>query len=134
MNNTGFALVGLAAWAIALTFLLVVVRSMALRDGRAMNAFDPAGKDMTGFGYRATRALGNTLENLAILASLLLYALVTEQTAVTEGLACWVLYARIGQSVVHMISTSVPFVMIRATLFGAQMVIGLIWAWQFLQA
>ncbi len=134
MNNTGFALVGLAAWAIALTFLLVVVRMMALRDGRAMNAFDPAGKDMVGFGYRATRAHGNTLENLAILASLLLYALVTEQTAVTEGLACWVLYARIGQSVVHMVSTSVPFVLIRATLFSAQMVIGLIWAWQFLQA
>lgn len=134
MSNTSFALVGLAGWAIVLTFLLVFVRMSAVREGHALNTFDPEGKDLSGFRYRATRAHGNTLENLAILASLLLYAIATNQTAITEGLACWVLYARVGQSIVHMISTSVPFVMIRATLFGAQMVIGLIWAWAFWQA
>jgi len=134
MNNTGFALIGLASWAIIQSFILVGVRFGAVQGGHALNTFDPAGKDMQGFGYRVTRAHGNTLENLAILASFLLYAIATSQTAVTEGLACWLLYARIGQSVSHMISTSVPFVLLRANLFGAQLIICLYWAWQFWNA
>jgi uncharacterized MAPEG superfamily protein len=134
MSNTACALIGLVSWAVIQTFMLVTVRMMALRDGRPMNSFDPSGKDLQGFGYRVTRAHGNTLENLAILAALLLYAIATNQTAITEGLACWVLYARIGQSVVHMISTAVPMVLVRATLFSVQMVIALIWAWKFWHA
>ncbi|MEN9727786.1 MAG: hypothetical protein RL434_2152 [Pseudomonadota bacterium] len=134
MNNTGCALIGLAAWAIIQTFVLVFVRLNAVRAGHPINTFDPTGKDLRGFAYRVTRAHGNTLENLAIFAGLLLYAIATSQTAITEGLACWLLYARIGQSVVHMFSTSAPFVLLRANLFGAQMIIGLWWAWQFWHA
>lgn len=134
MSNTSYALIGLASWAIIQSFILVTVRVIAVQGGKALNTFDPAGKDMSGFGYRVTRAHGNTVENLAILASFLLYALATGQSAITESLACWLLYARIGQSVVHMISTSVPFVMMRATLFSAQLIICLFWAWQFWQA
>lgn len=134
MSNTGCALIGLASWAIIQTFILVIVRGLAIQRGHAMNTFDPAGKDVEGFAYRATRAHGNTLENLAIPASFLLYGIATGQTAITEALACWVLYARIGQSVAHMISTSVPFVLIRATLFSVQLIICLIWAWEFWHA
>jgi hypothetical protein len=39
----------------------------------------------------------------------------------------WVLYARIGQSLTHIVSTSVPAVMLRATLFFAQILIYLWW-------
>lgn len=134
MSNTGCALIGLASWAIIQSFILVTVRVTAIQGGKALNTFDPAGKDMSDFGYRVTRAHGNTVENLAILASFLLFALATDQTAITEALACWLLYARIGQSVVHMISTSVPFVMLRATLFSVQLIICLVWAWKFWQA
>jgi uncharacterized MAPEG superfamily protein len=134
MSNTAFALIGLATWAILQTLILVTVRLLATRSGHALNTFDPQGRDLEGFGPRATRAHLNTLENLAILASFLLYAIATQQTAVTEGLACWVLYARIGQSCVHMISTSVPFVLMRATLFSVQLIICLVWAGSFLQA
>jgi uncharacterized MAPEG superfamily protein len=134
MNNTGTALIGLAVWAVVLTFLLVGVRMRAISGGKAMNTFDPEGKDMSGFSYRATRAHGNILENLAIFAALLLYAIATQRTAITDGLAMWLLYARIGQSVVHMISTSPPMVMVRATLFSVQMLISLWWAWQFMHA
>ncbi|MGD9601007.1 MAG: MAPEG family protein [Gammaproteobacteria bacterium] len=134
MSNTGFALIGLACWAILLSFMLVGVRVTASQGGKALNSFDPTGKDMAGFGYRVTRAHGNTLENLAIFVALLLYALATGQTPVTEGLACWLLYARVGQSVVHMISTSVPFVLLRATFFSVQLVICLVWAWRFWHA
>ena len=131
MSNTGGALIGLASWAIIQSFLLVTVRFVAIKSGHALNTFDPAGKDLQGFSLRVTRAHGNTLENLAILASFLLYAIAAGQTAITEALACWVLYARIGQSVVHMTSTSVPFVLVRATLFSAQLIICLFWAWKF---
>jgi uncharacterized MAPEG superfamily protein len=134
MSNTGYALIGLASWAIILSFMLVTVRVTAVQGGKGLNTFDPTGKDMQGFGYRVTRAHGNALENLAILASFLLYAIATGQTAITEALACWVLYARIGQSVVHIISTSVPFVMMRATLFSVQLIICLYWAWLFWHA
>ncbi len=134
MSNTANALIGLATWAIILSFVLVTVRFMAIKGGKELNSFDPEGKDLSTFGLRVTRAHANTLENLAILASFLLYAMATGQTAITEGLACWLLYARIGQSVVHMISTSVPFVFIRASLFSAQLIICLLWAWKFWHA
>lgn len=134
MSNTSGALIGLASWAIIQSFILVIVRGMAMQRGHAMNTFDPAGKDLEGFAYRVTRAHGNTLENLAILASFLLYAIATGQTAITGALACWVLYARIGQSIAHMISTSMPFVLVRATLFSVQLIICLIWAWKFWHA
>jgi len=42
------------------------------------------------------------------------------------------LYLRIGQSLVHLVSTSVPFVLIRATLFVGQVVIVLHWCWVLL--
>lgn len=131
MNSTACALIGLATWAIILTFALVGVRFAAIRGGKALNTFDPEGKDMSGMPYRVTRAHGNMLENLAILAAFLLYALATDQTAVTNGLASIVLWTRVGQSVVHVISTSKPMVMLRASLFTAQLVICLFWAWKF---
>ena len=134
MSNTACTLIGLFSWAIILTFVLVNVRLLAIMGGKALNSFDPTGHDVSGFTYRVTRAHGNTIENLAILVTPLLYAIATNQTAVTEGLACWVLYARIAQSVVHMISTSKPAVLVRATLFSAQLIIGLIWAWKFWHA
>ena len=134
MSNTASTLIGLFSWAIVLSFVLVNFRLISIMGGKALNSFDPTGKDMSGFGYRITRAHGNTLENLAILIAPLLYAIATGQTAITEGLACWMLYARIGQSVVHIISTSIPAVVIRGTLLTVQLVIALIWAWKFWHA
>ncbi len=42
------------------------------------------------------------------------------------------LYLRIGQSVIHLISTAVTFVMIRATLFVGQLGIVLYWSYGLL--
>ena len=133
MSNTAFTVIGLITWSVLLSFMLVNVRLIALRDGRPLNSFDPAGRDLQNFGYRVTRAHANSLDNLAIPVGLLLYAIATEQTAITEGLASWVLFARIAQSTVHMISTSVPMVLARATFFSAQLIICVIWAWRFWQ-
>lgn len=70
----------------------------------------------------------NCLEMLPFAAAIGLAAVVSGESAVTDGLAIPFLYLWIGQSVVHLISTAVPFVLIRATLFTCQIVILLIWA------
>jgi hypothetical protein len=49
-------------------------------------------------------------------------------------LACRVLYSRIGQSVVHTLSTGKPMVLARGTLFSVQLVIVVIWLWKFWHA
>ena len=134
MNATACALIGLASWAIILTFILLGVRLAAMRGGKDLNTFDSTGKDMTGFPFRVTRAHGNMIENLAIPASFLLYALATQQTNVTNGLAPIVLWTRVGQSLVHLISTSKPMVLLRANLFFVQIIICVYWAWKFCSA
>ena len=131
MNPTACALIGLASWAIILTLALATVRLVAIKGGKELNTFDPEGKDLSGLAYRVTRAQGNMIENLAVPASFLLYALSADQTAITNGLASIVLWTRVGQSVVHLISTSKPMVLLRTSLFWVQMIICLIWAWKF---
>jgi hypothetical protein len=59
------------------------------------------------------------------------YGFATGQTAVTDGLATIVLAARVAQSVVHIISVSVPAVLVRATFFTVQVVIWVIWTLGF---
>lgn len=131
MSATGCALLGFVVWAVLLTFVLLFVRFGAMSSGHPLNTFAADGSDVGEFGRRVTRAHANSLENLAIVASLLLYALATDQTEVTNGLATLVFGARVVQSVVHIASTSVPAVLIRATAFSVQMVVALIWAWRF---
>ena len=54
------------------------------------------------------------------------------KVAVLDGLAMWVFYARIVQSVTHIVSTSVPFVLVRATMLVVQLFIYTYWILQLL--
>ena len=134
MSATACALLGFVVWSVLLTFVLVFVRLGAARGGQALNSFAPDGGDLPGFGRRVTRAHANSLENLAIMASLLLYALATNNVEVTNGLATVAFGARVVQTCIHIASVSVPAVLVRATAFSVQMVIALIWAWGFWSA
>ena len=82
---------------------------------------------MEGFEKRLTRAHANCYENLPIAAAVLLYAIATHQTLLTDGLAYWFIGARIAQSIAHMVSTSNIAVLIRFGFFLVQIVILLIW-------
>ena len=62
----------------------------------------------------------------------MLSAAVSGNGSITDPWAMILLYARVGQSVVHMIGTSVPLVLIRATLFVVQLVILAIWSYKLL--
>jgi uncharacterized MAPEG superfamily protein len=127
MTPTLTALLGFAAWYVLLTISLGLYRiGIILRGQKAPNTFAVDGSDIGDFGRRFTRARDNCYETLPVFAAIALVAHLSGRPEVTNPLAMWVLYARLGQSVTHLASTSVPAVMLRANLFFAQM---LIYAW-----
>lgn len=125
------ALLGYAAWTLALVFLVVNYRGLLILTGqKRADEFPRRGYEAPPFVQRVQDAHANCIENLPVAAAVLLAALVTGQTAVTDPLACWLLYARIGQSVVHMIAVNHWMVLLRATFLFVQF--GIL-AWWILQ-
>jgi len=128
MSNTAIALVGFSGWFILLSLALAVYRSSLVLGGRkAANAFRTDGADLPGLGERLTRARDNCFETLPVFAALALAAHIAGRLEVTDGLALWLLALRLGQSLVHIASTSVNAVLLRANLFFLQMGIYLWW-------
>jgi uncharacterized MAPEG superfamily protein len=133
MSPTLTALVAFAVWTALLVFGLANLRVLyARRTNKVLNSFSPDGSDLDGLGQRWTRAHLNCVEFLPVAATVGLAAVATGNAAVTDPLAMVLLYLRIAQSVVHLISTAVPFVMIRATLFVGQLAIVLYWSYGLL--
>jgi uncharacterized MAPEG superfamily protein len=129
MAPTATALVGFALWFVILTFALAFFRVyLGVASGKPLNSFLPDGSDTPGIGRRLTRARDNCFESLPAFAAIALGAQIAGRLDVTDPLAMWVLYARIAQSVTHVISISVPAVLLRATFFTVQLVIYLVWA------
>jgi uncharacterized MAPEG superfamily protein len=129
MTPTTIALVGFAAWQLALTVVLAVYRTMLVQTGQKQaNSFAPDGSDVGGFGRRLTRARDNCYENLPVFAAIVLGASVAGRTAELDALAIIVLYARVGQSVTHIVSTSVPAIFVRFGFYLVQVGIFLKWA------
>jgi uncharacterized MAPEG superfamily protein len=131
MTPTLTALLGFAAWYVLLSLLLAFYRVGLVFGGqKAANTFTVDGEDLAALGHRITRARNNCYETLPIFIVIALVATLTWRSHVTDPLAIWVLAARIGQSVTHIVSTSVPAVIVRANLFFAQI---LIYAWWSVQ-
>lgn len=127
MGATATALIGFAGWFALLSIVLGLYRVRLVQAGKAANTFATDGRDLDGLGQRLTRARDNCFESLPMFVALALGASLAGRLDVTDPLAMWVLYARIAQSVTHIISTSVPAVMLRAVLFFAQVLIYLWW-------
>jgi uncharacterized MAPEG superfamily protein len=131
MSATIIALAGYIAWTILLLLLLIGYRSMSVAKGeKAANEFSVSGDDVSDLGQRITRAQANCVESFPIVGGTLLMALALGQSAVTESLALIVLGARLAQSVVHIISTSVIAVQLRLVLFLVQLGICAYWLYQ----
>lgn len=128
-SPTAVALLGLAAWMLVLLVVMVNQRGLLVLSGKMrVNAFAPDGSNTPeGFGRRLVRAHANCVENLPLLFAVLLYALATGNTAITDGLASLLLAARIFQSVMHLISTSPIFVWLRFAGFLVQLLIVAWW-------
>lgn len=82
---------------------------------------------------RASHAHANMVENLPLFAAVVFAAALMERNTVVDGLACYVVYARIAQIVVHLIGTSFFLVLLRATFFLVQLGLIAYMAWQLLQ-
>jgi len=133
MSPTVTALIGFATWFVFLSIGLGIYRvALVLGGSKAANSFTPSGSELAPFGARLTRARDNCFETLPLFAALTIGADLSGQLAVTDPLALWLLAFRIGQSLVHLASTSVLAVQIRASLFFAQMLIYAWWAIQLL--
>jgi len=128
MTPTALSLLGFAAWTILMVLLLGVTRTGLVFAGKKKaNEFRATGEDLGSFGYRITRVHANCYENLPAAAAVMLYAIATSQTAVTDGLAIVFIGLRIAQSIVHLLSTASPMVLVRFALFAAQSAILLYW-------
>lgn len=133
MGPTATALVGFAGWFLLLTFALGFFRSgLVLSGKKAANSFATDGSDVGDFGRRLNRARDNCFETLPIFVAIALAASMANKIAVIDPLAMYLLYARIGQSITHVVSTSIMAINVRFALFLVQMVIYAIWVVQLL--
>jgi uncharacterized MAPEG superfamily protein len=133
MGPTATALVGFAGWFLLLTFALGFFRSgLVLSGKKAANSFATDGSDVSDFGRRLNRARDNCFETLPLFVAIALAASMANKIAVIDPLAMYLLYARIGQSITHVVSTSIMAINVRFALFLVQMVIYAIWVVQLL--
>lgn len=72
------------------------------------------------FMVRAKGAHLNCVENLPLFAAVVVIAALMGKSAVVDGPAVFILAARLGQSLSHLVSTAPAFVLLRATFFLAQ--------------
>jgi uncharacterized MAPEG superfamily protein len=134
MNSpTAVALTSFIAWTLALLVLMETVRSkMVLAQEIAANAFTPDNASLSPFMRRLARAHANCLEGLPIFGGLMLVALATGQSSVTDSLAFVLLAARVVQSCIHLSSVSSTAVTLRFCAFAIQMGIAIHWSFRFL--
>ena len=133
MSHSAVVLVLFISWALALLVLMEVIRVYLVLTGQSRsNEFKPDNTNLSPFMQRLARAYANCLEGLPVMGGLLLVALVTVRTEVTDPLAPWLLGARVVQSGIHLASVSVLAVNARFAAFVAQMAISVYWAWALL--
>jgi uncharacterized MAPEG superfamily protein len=129
------AVVWFAAWTIVLALVMVNHRVYFVLTGqRKINSFTPDGANVSPFQARACRAHANCYENLPVFAALVLAAVTSGRSVITDSLAMIAVYCRIIQSTVHLVSISQVAVAIRATFYTVQMAIMVWWAWRLLAA
>lgn len=132
-SPSAVAFTAFIAWTLLLLILMEVIRSQLVLRGKVpANGFTPDNANLSPFMRRLARAHANCLESLPIFGGLLLIAIATGSTSITDSLAYLLLGARVFQSLVHLASVSALAVTIRFTAFAVQMAIGLYWAFSLL--
>lgn len=136
MNGpTALALFGFLGWTLALLLLMEVLRARLVLIGAVRaDRFTPDHAGLSPFMQRLARVHANCLEGLPLFGGLMLLALATGQSALTDPLAFWLLGARLLQSGVHLVSVAVSAINLRFTAFMVQVGIGVWWSWLLLQA
>jgi len=135
MSPTLTALTGFVSWSLFLLVLMEVFRSkLVVTKAVPANGFKPDNSNLSPFMQRLARAHANCVEGLPIFGGLMLIAVLTGRSAVTDPLAYVFLGARVLQSAIHLGSLSAMAVTLRFAAFAVQMAIGVYWAARLLLA
>lgn len=135
MTPTLAALTGFIAWTLFLLVAMEAIRSrMVITKEVPANGFRPDNANLSPFMQRLARAHANCLEGLPIFGGLMLVAVVSDKSSLTDPLAFVLLGARIVQSTIHLASLSPAAVTFRFSAFAVQMGIGVYWAFLLLAA
>jgi hypothetical protein len=133
MSTSVLVLTLFIAWTLFLLVLMEIIRSYLVVSGRAKsNEFKPDNANLSPFLQRLARAHANCVESLPVIGGILLVAIVTRRTEITDALAAWLLLARIAQSITHLLSLSVFAVNTRFFFFAVQIAIAVYWTWALL--
>lgn len=128
MSASAVALTGFIAWTLLLLIVMEAIRAYLVLTGRVRsNAFQPDNANLDPFMQRLARAHANCVESLPVFGGLLLVALATGRTELTDALAPWLLVARVIQSSIHVASLGVAAVNLRFTAFAVQVAIAVFW-------
>jgi hypothetical protein len=128
MSASIIALLAYIAWTLILLVALAAYRSYLSMSGSfAGLKFKADGSDIPDFGNRLTRAQANCVESFSFIGGVLLIAMATDSTAITNGFAYILLIARLAQSAVHLWSTSNIAIQLRFGFFLVQVGIVVYW-------
>lgn len=131
MSASALALIGYVAWTLLLVITIITIRTwISLVGKRESYYFKPDGSDGSKASERMCRAHANCVENLPIFGAIILVAIATGNSDITDSLALWVLAARVAQSVTHLISISNLAITVRVTFFSVQLAIEVWWVVQ----
>jgi uncharacterized MAPEG superfamily protein len=130
-STSAIALVGFIAWTLILLLLMELARVRLV----VASKFDPRqfrsdNTNLSPFMQRLARAHANCIESFPVFGGLLLVALATGQTSVTDSLALLLLGARLVQSSAHLASLSALAVNVRFSAFAVQVLIAVYWAFR----
>ncbi len=129
MTPTLIALTGFVSWTLLLLILMEAMRTgYVIAKAVPANAFRPDNSNLSPFMQRLARAHANCLEGLPVFGGLMLIAVISAQTDITDPLAYAFLAARIFQSLVHLSSLSATAVTLRFMAFAVQMALAAYWA------
>jgi len=132
MGNTEIALISYVTWFLLLLATIEIIRSyVVLKTGRAANTFLADGSDVSPFMHRLSRAHANCYESFPFIGGILLFAIASGTTEVTNSFALWLVGARFAQSAIHLISNTPLFSQIRFLFFVAQIAIAFYWIFSY---
>ena len=128
VTPSAVALTGFIGWTLLLLVLMEALRSrLVVRGEVRANAFTPDNAGLSPFMQRLARAHANCIESLPVFGGLLLVAMATGRTGLTDPLAHVLLAARVVQSLVHLASATPAAATLRFSAFAVQVAIAVYW-------
>ena len=114
------ALLMFTAWTLLLVAAVFLYRGIKVLGGTPINSW-ARGRETAAnspFAVRLGDAHANCIENLVVFAAIVLAAVALGKSTAIDAFAPWVVYARIVQSLVHLLGTTRALVTVRASLWA----------------